>query len=524
MSPTDLLYFSPLPALRHAALALRKKVFPAGVAVLPFLGMGCAQLISPWGSSVPVVHVARASGADEMTRSPSRAAASLPAMDSSAEAAPPVTLKSLAINLDTVFRLAEDQNTQVALARARVCEASAERGIAATSWLPRLDVGTAYRRHEGGIANEDGSLTHSSFGRLFGGVELTGRLDLREAVYQKVNAERMLWQQQGELRRITSETLLDAAGTYVDLLAARTGEAIADSRQKDLHDLHVRAQKLATTEPGAKVEVARIEAQLRGRDQVMLEMREQAARASVKLAYLLGLDPAVTMVPVDAELVPLDLVDVSPPVADLVARTLAVGPGIHEMEGLLALIHDSIERSKGPGRLLPVFEVYMAEGIFGTGPGSRSDWDNRWDFGMAARWNLTEHFTRCDRERLIRAKTEQAHLAYQDLRAKLTAGVYEAREAILSGREQIRATQEQITQAKRAHKLSDDRLKNNVAGSSASEVLLSLQALSLAQASYVSVLRAYDKAQLRLVLLLGPSSESHSAAEGNCPIPSGKGQ
>jgi outer membrane protein TolC len=430
--------------------------------------------------------------------------------------------KTLAIKLDTVFRLAEDQNSQIALARARVEEASAESGIAAISWLPRFDIGTAYYRHEGGIATEEGFLVHSSFGTFFGGVELTGRLDLREAVYNKVNAERLLWQQKGELRRITTETLLDAAGTYVDLLAARTGEAIANAMQKDLQDLQVRAEKLASTEPGAKVEVARMEAQLKGRDQILMDLREQAARASIKLAYLLGLDPSVTLVPVDAELVPLDLADVASPVADLVARALAAGPGIQEMEGLLALIHDSIERAKGPGKLLPVFELRMAEGVFGTGPGARSDWDNRWDLGVAARWNLTEHVTRCERERLLRAKTEQAHLAYQDLRSKLTAGVYEAREAILSGREQIRAVQDQITRAKRAHKLSDDRLKNNVAGSSVSEVLLSLQALSLAQASYVNVLRAYDKAQLRLLLLLGPSGEH--AAEGNCTRPSGSGQ
>jgi outer membrane protein TolC len=187
------------------------------------------------------------------------------------------------------------------------------------------------------------------------------------------------------------------------------------------------------------------------------------------------------------------------------------------MEGLLALIHESIERSRGPGRLLPVFEVHMDEGIFATGPGSSSSWDNRWDFGIAARWNLTECLTRYDRERVIQAKTQQAHLAYQDLRAKLTAGVYEAREAILSGREQIRVVQEQITEAQRAHKLSDDRLRNNVANSSASEVLLSLQALALAQASYINVLRAFDKAQLRLMVLLGPSGDA-SAADGNCPM------
>ena len=168
-------------------------------------------------------------------------------------------------------------------------------------------------------------------------------------------------------------------------------------------------------------------------------------------------------------------------------------------------------------------EVRMAEGIFGTGPGGRSDWDNRWDFGISARWNLMEHFTRCDRERIIQAKAEQAHLAYQDLRAKLTAGVHEARAAILSGREQIQVTQRQINEAQRAHRLSDDRLKNNIAGSSASEVLLSLQQFSLARASYVNVVRAYDKAQLRLLILLGTPGDRF-ATDGNCPIPSGRGQ
>src|SRR5262249_49791402 len=205
-------------------------------------------------------------------------------------------------------------------------------------------------------------------------------------------------------------------------------------------------------------------------------------------------------------------------VGELVARVLATGPGIQEMEGLLGLVHESIERSRGPGRLMPVLELHMAEGIFGSGPGSRSDWDNRWDFGVAARWNLTECLTRCDRDRVLQAKTNQLHLAYQDLRAKLTAAVYESRETILSGREQIRATREQIAEAERAHKLSDERLKNRVDTSSASEVLLSLQALAVARSTYINVLRAYDKAQLRLMVLLGPSGTAFGAG-GNCPTP-----
>jgi outer membrane protein TolC len=534
MDRNRLAYSSHLATVRSPASARCGRLLFGGLTVLA--AVGCTQFLPSLQVAAPAVRVARASNADapnggtgspaapktEVVR-PQQTTTVLPTSGSNGEPASPTTSKLLAINLDSVFHLAEDQNSQVALARARVREAVAEKNIADLSWLPRVDIGTVYYRHEGGIANEDGTLTHSSFGTFFGGLELTSRLDLREVVYEKINAERLLWQQRGELRRVTSETLLDAANTYVDLLAARTAETIAASLQKDLQDLLARAQKLASSEPGARVEVSRIQTQLKGRDQAVLELRNQAARASVKLAYLLGLDPSLMLVPVETELIPLDLVDITPPVTDLVARVLAVGPGVQEMEGLLALIDRSMERSKGPGRLLPVFEVYMDEGVFATGPGSRSDWDNSWNLGVAARWNLTQLLTRCDHERAVQAKTEQAHLAYQDLQAKLTAGVHEAREAILSGRAQIRVTREQIADARRAHKLSDDRLKNNVPGSSASEVLLSLQALAGAQGSYINALREYDKAQLRLLILLGPWGDG-SGGCGNCPMPFGKGQ
>ena len=144
-------------------------------------------------------------------------------------AAPPTAHEmshALPIGLDTVFRLAEEQNPQVALARARVREAYAEKEVA-SRWLPDIYVGTAYYRHEGGIQNEDGTLTHSSTAAMFAGLEIDGKLDVREFAYQKVNAQRKVWQQRGELSRVTSETLLGAASTYIDLLTARTGEAIA---------------------------------------------------------------------------------------------------------------------------------------------------------------------------------------------------------------------------------------------------------------------------------------------------------
>ena len=60
-------------------------------------------------------------------------------------------------------------------------------------------------------------------------------------------------------------------------------------------------------------------------------------------------------------------------------------------------------------------------------------------------------------------------------------------------------TQQQIDYAKKAYDLSNERLKENQRGSSASEVLLSMQSVSMAQLNYVTALRSYDRAQLRRV-------------------------
>lgn len=447
------------------------------------------------------------------------------AAEGEAPALPAEAPKVLPISLETVFRLAEEQNTQMSLARARVSEAVTEKEVVANNWLPNVYVGTSYYRHEGGIQEQDGRLIHSSFGALFGGLEVSSRYDIRELTFQRVNAERKVWQQRGELSRISAETLLDAATTYIDLLAARTGEAIATSTFKDLESLLERTEKLAASEPPARADVHRIRAELHNRRAVVRKLREQAAAASAKLAYLLGLDPCVELVPVDQSLLPLELVNVEPPVCELVAQALTQGPGVRELEGLLGLIQESMAQAQGPGRFLPVLELRMAEGGFGAGPGSGLDWDNRWDLGLQARWNLTEFLTAREKRRLACVKLQQAQLAYQDLRGKLTLGVQEARETIVSEREQMHLSQKQIDEAKEAQRLSDERLRN-IPGTSASETLLSFQATALARLNYLNSVRAYDKAQVRLLLLLGPGPGAACTVPPppQLPSPAGSGQ
>lgn len=419
------------------------------------------------------------------------------------------TVKVLPLSLDTVLRVSQDQNGQVQVAREKLNEAYAVADLAHKNWIPDLNAGVSYYRHEGGIQDENGRFIHSSFGSVFGGVTVHGRFDIREYAYAKVDAERKVWQRRGDVSQLTSDTLLDAATTYIDLMAARAAEALSRELEGRLDTLVKQAENRASVDPGVKVEAERVRSELVGQRYLTRKTRESAASASAKLVYLLGLDPCTELVLVDGRLVPLTLVDPNLPVCDLVEKALRDGPGIREMEGLLGLIEEAKAKSQGHTKYLPTFEMTMAEGAFGAGPGSSTTWDNRFDVAFHARWNLRTLLTAKEQSRIQYHREQQAYLSYHDLRAKLTMGVTDARETSLSNVELFSMSEDQIKHAQEAYRRSHDRLTDNIKGNSPSEVLLAIRALGGAQFNYLYALRDQNKAQIRLLVLMGAASNGH---------------
>lgn len=415
---------------------------------------------------------------------------------------PHATPKVVPINLDTVLRLANDQNGQIALAREKINEAYAQRDVACKCWLPTLEIGPSYWRHEGGIQDFNGRLIHSSYGGLFAGMEILGRFNVQEAVYHTVKAEQEIWQRKGEASKMTSEKLLEASSTYIELLTLRTLEAISVDLEAKIKKVRDQAQKIAETEPGKKAEVAFIDAALTAQRAYTREIQEGARVATARLLYLLGLDPCAELQVMDSQMVAIRLVDDQAPVETLVAQALATGPGIRELEGMLSLLNDSIARSQGPGRLMPVVEVRLAEGAFGAGPGSKLDWDNRFDICLNARWNLTALASANDRLRAANSQLHQTEISYQDLRARLTKEVQAAREVSLSATERAKLGETGIEQARDAYRRSEDRL-GNFPDAKHTDVLKGIEALGKAQIAYLQALRDFNQAQLRLLIFTG---------------------
>jgi outer membrane protein TolC len=480
---------------------------------LPLLGLACAG--PPVAANDPPAIVARAADTPAEKLPP-------PTEKLPPPTAAPQQPRAVPVSLDTVLRLACDQNAQIALAREKVRDATAQQCVAELAWLPNVYLGMAYWRHEGGIQAPDGTLVRASDSAIFAGGELNAVFDPKDYAFRKVDAERRVWQQKGELSRISNETLLEATTTYIDLLMARTSEAIARETEKHEGDLFKSLRDLVKVSESAKIDLETLEAETQGHRLAIVKVRQQGDAAASKLAYLLGMDPSVQLMPIDDRLAPFALADSRPPVEELVARALANGPGVRELEGLLSLVQSSMEKAKGPGALLPIFEVRMAEGAFGAGPGDSMTWDNRWDLCVQARWNLTDLVTARDRQRVADSKLQQIHLTQQDLRGKLASGVHEAREAIVSGGQEILFGAQQIKHATRAYERARERWQARPPEYPVNElqVLQALRAMELAHVRYLEAVSAYDKAQLRLLLLTGAAGcGSGACAAPEHPVP-----
>ena len=438
-----------------------------------------------------------------------------PAADSNVETLPSITVEAqpeseriapprpdqrIPISIDAVLRLAQDQNGEVAVAREKLAEAFGEADVAAKGWIPDLTVGGSFYRHDGGIQDFNGNLIRSHYSSLFGGLEVRGKFNVHEFTYQKLDAARKVWKQRGELSKLTSEKLLDATSTYIDLLAARSGEAVAGELEKKLALLLDDVKKMETIDPIARSEVVRVQGELDAQHLIKRKLREGANAAAAKLIYLLGLDPTSELLIMDKTLAPVELVDVSGPPEKLVSQVLVNGPGIQELEGLLALIDDALARSHSPARYMPVVEMCLLEGGFGAGPGASLRWDNRFDLGLHARWNLTDFLLRKEKLHVNQSRIQQAQLTYHDLRGKLTLALFEAREVSLSSKEQIQLGEQQIRSAEKAYQFSIERVGK---AKSPLETLLAIRSLAGAQLAYITAIREYDKAQLRLFILTG---------------------
>jgi hypothetical protein len=107
---------------------------------------------------------------------------------------------------------------------------------------------------------------------------------------------------------------------------------------------------------------------------------------------------------------------------------------------------------------------------------------------------------------------EEVRLGRDDQAGKLRMGVLEARSAILSGRQQIALASDQVRHAAEAYRLANVRLDDQLSATTLGDVEQNIRGLEAAHFASLQAVAAYDKAEVRLLLLLGWDNGCHHPA------------
>jgi outer membrane protein TolC len=331
--------------------------------------------------------------------SPAAAALAPPAGDLSLRLKPaplePTDLR-FPINLATALRLSDARPLIVAAAQASVWVAEAQLTRAKVLWVPALNVGFDYYRHDGGGPDiNKGIMTAPSLNYFYGGAGLIQYVALTDAIFQPLAARQVLNARHWDIQTAKNDALLQTANAYIDVHLYRGMYASSLYVVERGRDLVERIAQLSR-ELVPAVEVDRARNMLADMEQQSVLARERWRIASADLTQILRLDPRAVVVPLESDQLQLTLIDPDQPLPDLQRIALTNRPELAAQRVLIQAAELRVRQEK-LRPFLPVFLLngiqtpYMAiqAGIFAMGPDTNlNQWMGRFDMSPQLVWQL----------------------------------------------------------------------------------------------------------------------------------------
>jgi outer membrane protein TolC len=417
----------------------------------------------------------------------------------------------LRIDLVTALRLANASNPTIAVARQRVEAAYANLDQAQVFWLPDLDGGPAYLRHDGEVQNALGKVFPTNKQALAVGATAALTVKTSDALFAPLISRRLVEAQTAASEGVNNAIQLDVALAYLDLLqwyAALAVNADLLARDRIVEYRARNAGELART--GADLNRASTELQLRLQERIQL--KAQVRVASSRLASLLLLQPGVGLLPADPVLVPVTLIPEDASIDDLVSRAIAERPELAESRALVEASEARLRQSRLEP-LIPHVQVSYFGGGFGGG--QNTDFNGlkgRGDAAASALWEVRNlGFGNLADNRLRRAQVGEANYRVLEVQARVGDEVVRAVQLARARREALEAAQAAVREALEMYRKLDEVgfvLPGPKKTLDVLEPLLAIQALAQARLQYLSTVIDYNRAQFQLYTAVGrPSLE-----------------
>lgn len=430
------------------------------------------------------------------------------------------------LNLPTALAMVGGQHPAVGFARWRVQEAYAQLARAEALWLPTIQAGVSYNRHDGNTQTTAGNivdLNRNSYQYGLGtGANAAGttpnpgfvaQFHLADAIFQPKITQRTAWARGHAANAVVNQQLLNAAIAYIELVDAYQDARILEESRERTSDLSKITSDFAQAGQGLKADANRLQTELSLVDNRLIGAQERIAVASARLAQALSLDGGNKIVPLDVTALPIELLSIETDEPSLISIGLARRPELKESQALVAAACEAYRREKY-APFVPSMLLGFSTGAFGGGLGSNTDKvADRYDLDAVMTWQV-RNFGLGERalRRETTARIQQAKFEKIRVMDQVAREISEAYSQVQFRSEQIKLMQRAIESAQSSFDLNLARIRDGQG--LPLEVLQSVQALETSRRTYLRAVIDHNQAQFRLQWALGWAVTAPTQVEG----------
>jgi outer membrane protein TolC len=444
-------------------------------------------------------------------------------------AAPCEAGRPLPINLATALRLADARPLVIEAAHAAV---ETEYGLyeqARVLWLPTVNLGVDYQRHDGDLEDVlNGQTILGPRNQFLAGGGAQAVFALTDAIYAPLAERQLLRARNLEIQTAKNDALLSVATAYFDVQQARgtlAGTLDSVARARDL------ARRVGALGRGLapQIEVERVNTLLANLEEQAASYRQDWVTSSAALTNVLRLDPAAVVVPLELPHLQVTLVPPKETVDALIPVGLTNRPELATQQAVVqaTLVRLRQERMRPliPSLVLqsnasPTAEV--GAGVYGTGTNAlnhwsgRSDWDAEvvWQFknlGFGNRGLITQR----------RGEQRQAQVELFRIQDQVAEEVVQAHAQVAAAAVRVARSEAEVKSALASYQGNLRGLGETVRAGDLlqlvnrpQEVVAALQQLQQAYVNYYTSANDYNRAQFRLYHALGYPAQGLACGDG----------
>jgi len=429
------------------------------------------------------------------------------------------SMSSYQIDLTTAMRLAGANHLQIQLATERIREASARLDRAEVLWIPNVNLGVGYNRHDGPIQDTKGDVRNVSRQSLYfgggpavGGAPLSGGasgparlfvdLSTADVFFEPLAARQNVGVNQHAQRVAVNDNILQVGMAYQELVRAQMQVGIADEAIHNAEELVQLTESFETAGKGLAADTQRARAEWQQRRHQRAVALERVDVSSAELARLLRLDPSTRLVSPEPQPIPIELISIETPIESLVGQGLTCRPELAQHQARVQETLTRIRQEEWRPWLPHLFVGYGGAGFGGGSNGDMQDFGVRGDFDALAVWQiqnlgLGNQALRHERE----SQHRQAHLQFESIRDQIIADVSQAYARARYRKEQMEYAQQQVNAAADALPLNLKGIRDGVIRPI--EAQQAIASLASARSLYLASVIDFNQAQLQLTRAIG---------------------